>query len=374
MRKWLNILRVTLFPKLCARCQKVAESLLGDLAALRLDYRRLDLQIRRQRAVASRDCDELLRMQPERQVKRIRGSYTRFRSRPLAEELLRRSKDQVRTRPEEALRLIEVAELVADRLVGVHNLAGGHLGVLDLQAEVKASRGNVLRILHRLEEAADCFEASLAELMIGSGDGLVAAKIFSLYASLLRDTRQYPRALDYLEQAEQLYREAQEEQLLGRIQVKRAVVLDEMLATDVAVGVVEQAIAILDPAKNRELAAIARLNLAFYQSVLGRFQDARKALEESDHLSQWAYFEPGESIERYRLWTRAKIAAGTGEPVEAEPMLRRAQERFEACGDSYRSALVRLDLAMLYATEHRFEELAAIAEQTYTGLACHALH
>jgi hypothetical protein len=89
--------------------------------------------------------------------------------------------------------------------------------------------------------------------------------------------------------------------------------------------------------------------------------------EEADRL----FFEVREAFERsgrpldlLRLrWTEGKIAFGLGRLQDAEAAFREVQEAFLARAMGYDAALVSLDLAILYAQEHRIEDLKRLATE-----------
>jgi len=62
------------------------------------------------------------------------------------------------------------------------------------------------------------------------------------------------------------------------------------------------------------------------------------------------------------------VAHGLRKPKEAEALYRKARGGYRRIQHPYNEALVSLDLATLYVEQNRFDELAAIAEETYEGL------
>src|SRR5579872_887573 len=77
-----------------------------------------------------------------------------------------------------------------------------------------------------------------------------------------------------------------------------------------------------------------------------------------------SFRQSGRSLDLLRLqWTEGKVAFGLGRFQEAETLFRQVQTEFLSRGMGYDAALVSLDLAVLFALEHRTEDLKRLAAE-----------
>jgi tetratricopeptide (TPR) repeat protein len=334
----------------------------------------LEPRIRRQKAVAARDCERLLAYAPDEQSEVVERSRSTYRSRPLAEELLRRSLALAHRDPQEALRLARLAGHVADKVLGLHNLAGGLPGLEDLRARCRAHQGNALRILGRWPDAERLFCLAGKALREGSGDPYVSAETYSLEASLLREQCNFLPALKLLEAAEKLYKEISDDRLRGRTMMIRGFTLREMGAAEAALQALHSARGLLNPKEEPYLCAAVLQNLADLQCELGNLREAARVLDESVDFLRLSKKKGQESLRIHIDWTEAKIIRGLGDLAGAERRLEAVRLGFEQLQAPFKVALVNLDLATLYFEQNRLEEFAVIAEQTYEGLRSFDLH
>jgi len=360
--------RIVLLPKLCSQCRGVVEKAVADLDTQKKEFRRLWPKMRRQRAVASRACDDLLRERQERQIPLIRNCHSKYRSRPLAEELLRRGQKVVHRDPQECLRLGHLAWEVADQILGMHDLAGGEAGLQDLKTLVRAHQGNACRAIGLWDEAKGYFNKAFSCLALGSGDPRIEVTLSSFYASYLRECQCYPKALSYLESSERLCLELGDGPLRGKLMLQRGAALQEMGAPARALPVLEECLGLLNPRGSHHLFGMAYQTLSVTLCELGSFVAAVGALEESDAAFARCAPEIGRSMEGHRIWTRGKVNHGLERFEAAEGFFLTAQDVFSRGENPYDTALVSLDLAMLYFERGRLEDLVSIAEEAYEGL------
>jgi tetratricopeptide (TPR) repeat protein len=238
------------------------EKALADLEGERKRYRRLRPIIDRQATLAARHCDLLLNFPPEQQIPKILNSKSRYRTRPMVLELLKRCGKRIRRDPKEAYRLAELAEHVARRILGLHEYAGGLRAVADLQALSLAHQGNALRAQCRWEEAEGRFQRAAGLLTAKNSEVCIRAEVLSLHASLLKDRRSYAQALEALQQAELLARGLEDRSLQGKLLLNRATIFQELLQTAQAIQALEACTKLLDGKADRRLLAVAYHNLA----------------------------------------------------------------------------------------------------------------
>ena len=144
-------------------------------------------------------------------------SNSRLHTFGLHERLLEAARWYSRTEPAEAVDIVRLAILVAERLdpatVGDQRMA-------DLKAAAWAALGNAQRIASDFEGSRRSFNEAWRNLESGTGDPTEEANLMSLEASYMRDIGEFEIAESTLEEALQLYRKTQDTQHQGRILFK----------------------------------------------------------------------------------------------------------------------------------------------------------
>ncbi|HVR98078.1 MAG TPA: hypothetical protein VMW27_15780 [Thermoanaerobaculia bacterium] len=231
--------------------------------------------------------------------------------------------------------------------------------VLDLQARSYAYLGNARRVLGELRSAETAFrkaESLLASSM--TGDSLIAAEILHLKCSLRRDQRRLDEALELAAQALSLYEEHEDLHGVGVVLLKKAKILEEHGQLNAAISVLRDAIARLNISDETELGLYARHNLTLCLSWAGQYEEAERLFSEiRADFERW-----GKPLDLVRLrWTEGQIACGREIFEAAEAAFREVQQEFLRRGMGYDAALVSLDLAIVYAHQHRLDELKQLA-------------
>lgn len=114
----------------------------------------------------------------------------------------------------------------------------------------------------------------------------------------------------------------------------------------------------IDPEQEPRLLLCARHNLAFYLADSGRFLEAQAAYRNARPL--YRSF-PDAWTQNRRAWVKGKISRGLGQLRQAESLFLAAREGFLGEGIPYDTALVSLELALLYAEQGRTAELKKLA-------------
>jgi tetratricopeptide (TPR) repeat protein len=231
--------------------------------------------------------------------------------------------------------------------------------VLDLRARAYAYLGNAQRVLGELRSAETAFreaEALLARSM--TGNDLVAAEVIQLKSSLRRAQRRLPESMELVERALAMYRDHDDPQGAGEALLKKARVLEELGEMEGAIASLREAVGIIEVPSR--LGLCARHNLVLCLVQAGRYEDADQFLLEVRD----AFVESGRPLDLLRLrWTEGKLSFGMSRLHEAEESFRQVQKEFLARGMGYDAALVSLDLAILFAQEHRTEDLKRLAAE-----------
>jgi tetratricopeptide (TPR) repeat protein len=230
--------------------------------------------------------------------------------------------------------------------------------VLDLRARAYAYLGNAQRVLGELRSSETAFresESLLSKSM--TGNDLVAAEVIQLKSSLRRAQRRLPESMELVERALAVYRGHDDPQGVGEVLLKKARVLEEMDEVEGAIASLREAVGIVDARSRLGLCALHNLVLCLAQA--GRYEEAARLLPEVREA-----FAESRPIDLLRLrWVEAKISLGQGRLQEAEESFRQIQQEFLVRKMGYDAALVSLDLAILYAQEHRTEDLKRLAAE-----------
>ncbi|HET9209757.1 MAG TPA: tetratricopeptide repeat protein [Thermoanaerobaculia bacterium] len=243
--------------------------------------------------------------------------------------------------------------------------------IADLRARAWAFVGNACRLRSDFQGAEEAFGRAYQQLKKGTLDGLERAIFLDLKASLRRDQRRFEEALRLLQRAEELFLSFGERHRAGRSLVNKSIVYNQMGDPERAVVTLRRAVELIDPEKDPRLLLCARHNLVDYTAGLGRFLEAQRLYREARPLYR-SFNEPW--VQNRRKWVRGKIAKGLGQLHRAETQFLAARDGFIAEGIPYDTALVSLELALLYAEQGRTEDLKRLAAEMVPIFASRHIH
>jgi len=243
--------------------------------------------------------------------------------------------------------------------------------ITDLRARAWAFVGNACRLQFDFQGAEKAFGQAYQELKKGTGDGLERAIFLDLKASLFRDQRRFDEALHLLQRAVDLFLSHGERHRAGRSLVNMATVNHHAGSLEAALSALHQALPLIDPEREPRLLLCARHNLVDYTAGLGRFLEAQRLYREARPLYR-SFNEPW--VQNRRRWVRGKIARGLGQLRHAETLFLAARDGFLAEGIPYDTALVSLELALLYAEQGRTEDLKRLAAEMVPIFASRHIH
>jgi tetratricopeptide (TPR) repeat protein len=291
----------------------------------------------------------------DRQVSLVVDDVT-FQTWGLCQLLLKESLESAFDDAGQAVNFAELGVRVSQTLGEAYDPAW----VLDLQTRAYAYFGNAQRVLGELRGAETAFrdaEALLAQST--TGNDLITAEVVHLKSSLLRAQRRLEDAQKLADQALAIYREHPDTwQEIGGALLSKARILEVQGNLSEAATLLGEAVGFVAP--RSRLGFCVRHNLLNALVLAGRYEEATGLLPEARE----AFEESGKTLDRLRLrWLEGKIAMGLGRLPEAEEAFRRVQEEFLTRNMGYDAALVSLDLAVLYAQEHRTGDLKQLATE-----------
>jgi tetratricopeptide (TPR) repeat protein len=281
-------------------------------------------------------------------------TQARFHTYSLVSYTLERCEKLVAHDPVMAGELARLARLISNQVDP--RTCGGSAALADLEAYAMAMEGNAQRVSTGLREAHQMFMEARQIQERGGADPDLTARIDLLEASLRRDLRQFPAALDLLDKAERVFIALRDSNLQARTIINRANVFLVMRELDRVVENLQKALPL---AQDPWLALAVRHNLIFALAECGRARDAAELYQESRQL--YLQFNDPLTSSR-RIWAEGLIARELGEDLDrAEQLLSQAAERLAEHGYPLDAALAGLDLVTVYARRGQSAEVLRVA-------------
>lgn len=246
-----------------------------------------------------------------------------------------------------------------------------HELIQDLRARTWGYISNARRLRSDLRGAEEASRKAFDHLQRGSGDPNEQALLLDLRASLLRDERQFSEATRLLQRAAATFWKNGERHRAGRSMVNLSIVHNQSGETEKAVATLSESLGLIDVQQEPRLALIARHNLTTYLVDMGRYEEARSEYREAGPL--YRGFADAWTQNR-RRWLKGRIASGLGQSMQAERLFLSARDGFLTEGVPYDSALVALELAILYARQGRTAEIKRLAGEMVTVFASRQIH
>ncbi len=307
-----------------------------------------------ERRAAEPKLAALLAMPESARLAAVKGANEDFRGLALAQLLIEASRGKLPGAPRAALGLAELAAVI------LTHVPWSPIGI-ELYARTTAHMANALRVTGQLSEASRLFHTARFLLRHeGGGDRLVQAELDHFEGALRRDQRQFAEAELLLRRSVSAYRGEALPLLAAQSLLTLCVMHLERDDGDEALQAPEQATELLAGEESQRLFFYAQHNRAYALCLIGQNRAARAVVEESQHL----YARFGDQLTVLRLsWLEGKIALGLGERKAAESSLLAARHGFLKHGVAYDSALVSLELALLYLEEGRAAEVKQLADE-----------
>jgi len=324
-------------------------------------------RIRREKHSAKELVGKLLELPPALRWKKIQRSYFRLRTRAVVEALLEHSRRAASAGElEEAGHLGELAWYAQSFLPEGFAAGGGLGGMNDLRAMIRGQQGQIARRRCSWEAAKDFFREAWCFLEGGLGDVECRGRLCYLNGLLFRDRGALEKALDLLDEAASSFRQLGLDTPRGKVYIAAALVLWQRGDAREALDLHLKALNLLDEEVEPKTAAAAHCNAALLYNSLGRHEEAASMLRIADSAfkrcpqSSWVHLK--------RIWVEGMVAQALHDSGRSESSYLAVREAFRLRDDPQNEALVSLDLATLYAEQDRFDDLAAIAEETYEAL------
>ena len=269
---------------------------------------------------------------------------------PMFEALLERSWSLRHENPEQMVRLADWARLLSERLP-VWQVQDLH--AFDYRCRAWIELGNAHRVADNLDEAELALGWATELFLLGTQDEILAARLFSVQASLYGGRRRFDLAETALDLVSAIYRRRGDEHLFGRTLIKKGTYVGYQGRAEEAVDLIDQGLLLLDTSRDTELAATAIHNKARFLMDCGRYREARFELFRLYKQGPG----PGGRVNELKVrWLEGQIHAGVGDLPRAEKALRDVHQELEAMDLGYKAALAGLELGAVLLRRERLDE------------------
>ena len=255
---------------------------------------------------------------------------------------------------EDALELADLALSIAERVPGDESWRSR------LKGYCWAHIANARRVANDHEGADQGFARAwkLWEAGADSGPKLLEEWLLpALEASLRRDQRRFPEALELTDRAKACNGGSSPTALLTLL-LKEESILSQMGDPRRALAALAEAAPLVEASGDRQLLFTLRFNMADDLTHLERYREAAAILPEVRKLAE----ELGNELDLIRLvWLESKVAAGLGRNETAIAGLEQVGRVFTGLEMPYDAALSALDLAVLWLKAGRTTEVQELA-------------
>jgi tetratricopeptide (TPR) repeat protein len=256
-------------------------------------------------------------------------------------------------KPDVALELASLALAIAEKAPGeercrsrIQGWCWGHLG-------------NARRVATDFDVADAAFARAWQLWRAGAPaepEWLPEWLLLSLEASLRREQRRFPEALELLDQA--MTSCDGDPAAMARCLLQKERVCEAMGDIPAALAALAQAAPHVAASEDQHLLFAHRFNTAADLCHLQRFDAAVERLPEISELA----LQQGLELDGLRVgWLAARVAAGLGRTREAVDGLEHVRRRFTQLSLPYEAALSSLDLAVLWLEAGRTAEVRELA-------------
>lgn len=213
--------------------------------------------------------------------------------------------------------------------------------------------GNAYRVADQLEKAVAALDEAARYVFRASGDGLPAARYFTVLASLFGDRRMFELAGAALDIAHLSYRQYGDNHLAGRALIKKGIYKGYAGEPEEAIRLIREGVGLVQEERDPDLLFLALHNQVHLLLECGRYRDARFALWD---LRKRKPRSGGRINEVKVRWLEGQIYAASGDLEHAEWVLLQVRDEFAAADLPYKAALAGLELGSVRLRQGRFDD------------------
>lgn len=256
--------------------------------------------------------------------------------------------------------MVELAELARYGSGHLDPRVYGEVVVADTKARVWAELGNAYRVNDNFAAAEHALEQAVSWVLKGTRDLQLTARITDFTASLYSDQGRFAEACELLSALRFAYEEKGEEHLVGRALISEGTFAGHDGRPEQGILLVCEGLLRIDPDRDPTMKVLGLHALVFNLIEAERYRKARTLLW---HIRPF-FEQQGDRLNILRLrWLEGKICSGLGDGPTAEEHFQYVRKKFKKLRQHYDSALVSLDLAMLWAKQGRREESSELAKE-----------
>ncbi len=272
---------------------------------------------------------------------------------PLFESLLQQSWALRHEDPAEMVRLAERARGLAESM-RLSDLSPQALADLHCRAWIEL--GNAYRVADDLAAAERALGRATERFLEGTQDDLLAARLFSVQASLLTDGRRFNLAETALDLVIGIHQRRKDEHEAGRALLQKGIVTGYQGRSEEALQLISRGLQGLDEDRDPRLVHMALHNQALFMLDAGQLREARIALWQARARG----LDPGGRVNELKVrWLEGRINLALGELERAEAALREVKLGFADADLVYKGALASLELGAVLLRQERPEPAAA---------------
>lgn len=297
-------------------------------------------EIETERDNAEALCRELLQVSPHQQRLKVRND-PRLHTLAVCDAVIAAAESSAFDDAAEARNRAELAREITDRLDPARYGAGN---VADAKASAWASYANALRNASDYSSAVRALETARMYLDEGTGDPARKSKFLAHLGSLLTAKGHMNEALSAYRQLEAIYARLGDRHMIGRVQLKKAVVHHKSREPEKVIPLLEKAIGLLDPARDPRRQTIALHNLILALIEAGRPEEAVEHVGRLRHM----HAEQGGRLNLVRFrWLEGRLAYALGDLEEARRCYGDVRDSFIDLEIGIDVALASLDLSQV---------------------------
>ena len=286
----------------------------------------------------------------------------------LYDRLLEASRWYLRRQPTEAIEVVRLAIVVAERLdrkkLGLERVAG-------LRAAAWAALGNAKRVAEDFEGARRAFlEAWRIVEEEALDDPVDQAHITGLEASYLKDIGEFEMAEASLMEAAETYRRLGDVHQQGRALLQMGEIIGHV-NPERGIAHLQKALALLELSRDPWLDLCAHHALAQFLSDAGQPAEALVVLERTRLLYQSF---PEDMVQLRLHWLEGKIARALGEYGVAESIFQQLWQEFRVRKLNQEVVLVAIDLAQVLIEQRDTARAAELSAECFAVMKQWGLH
>ncbi|MEA2602150.1 MAG: Soluble attachment protein [Acidobacteriota bacterium] len=284
------------------------------------------------------------------------------------QRLLEASRWYIHTDPAEAVDVVRLAIMVAERL---DPALVGEKRIADLRAAAWASLGNARRLASDFEGSRHAFNETWRILEEeGTNDPLDRAHVIGLESGYMQDMGEFETAEASLEEALEIYRALHDTHLQGRTLLKMGDCIGQIYP-ERGIARIRQALPLIDVAKERRLDLCAQHDLAWFLNDNGQPEEALVVLDRARPVYQQF---PDKWTQLRLHWLEGRIAANLGDLAEAESIFGQIWDEFRARNLNHELVLVSIDLAEVLVAQEQGARAATLIKDCYPIMQAWRLH